>query len=166
MPYSYSLYKQEFVNHLKNKFLPSTQILDVGAGSGVYGRMLKDYFTLIDAVEIHEPYTRMFELHKCYNHVFVADINNFNYFIYDYIIMGDVIEHMSVNVASELLFTLHNHDIKCMVSVPYLFEQGVEFDNQHEVHLQPDLTHEVFIERYPMMELLWNDKNYGYYINY
>jgi hypothetical protein len=39
-------------------------------------------------------------------------------------------------------------------------------DNVHETHLQPDLTPEIFLERYPMMKLLVGDDKYGYYINY
>jgi hypothetical protein len=166
MPYYFHAYKEEFVNHLKKKFLPSTQILDVGAGIGVYGKLLKDYFTLVDAIEIHEPYTRDFELNKYYNHVMVADIKRFNYFNYDYIILGDVIGQMSIEEASEILFTIHNHDINCMVTVPYFSEKGIKLKKEYSDRLQSDLTHEVFLERYPMMELLWKDDNCGYYINY
>ena len=32
------------------------KVLDVGAGSGKYGLMLKDYFGKIHALEVYEPY--------------------------------------------------------------------------------------------------------------
>ena len=53
-----------------------------------------------------------------------------------------------------------------MVAVPYLYEQGTEFGNVHETHLQPDLTPEVMATRYPMLHLLYGDEQYGYYANY
>jgi hypothetical protein len=53
-----------------------------------------------------------------------------------------------------------------MVSVPYFFEKGIKSKKEYSDRLQSDLTHEVFLERYPMMELLWKDEDCGYYINY
>jgi hypothetical protein len=80
--------------------------------------------------------------------------------------MGDVIEHLSVDDAKKILDSISASNKKCMVAVPYLFEQGEEYGNVHETHLQPDLTHEIFLSRYPQMNLLYKDENYGYYINY
>jgi hypothetical protein len=51
-------------------------------------------------------------------------------------------------------------------AVPYLFEQGEEYGNIYEKHQQADLTPAIFLERYPMMRLLFGDENYGYYVNY
>jgi hypothetical protein len=52
-----------------------------------------------------------------------------------------------------------------MIAVPYLYEQGEEFGNIHETHLQPDLTPEIMLERYPDLKLIYGDENYGYYGN-
>ena len=52
------------------------------------------------------------------------------------------------------------------MAVPYLWEQGPEFNNPYEIHLQPDLTPEIMSERYPSLKLLFGNEGYGYYINY
>jgi hypothetical protein len=166
MPYSYSIYKNEFAAHMKERYPKNMKILDVGAGSGTYGVLLRDYFETIDAVEIYPNYVEMFHLKTIYNNVFIEDINKMDYIGYNYIILGDVIEHMSIIQARILLSDITNQGIFCMVAVPYMFEQGEEYGNIHEAHLQPDLTHERFLQRYSMMKLLWKDNNYGYYTNY
>lgn len=166
MPYSYGLYKQEFAAHIIEKIPSSSQILDVGAGSGSYGELLKGHFLNIDAIEIHAPYIDMFKLKEKYRTVYNENILDFDFSGYDYFIMGDVIEHMTFIEAKNLIDKISSMGAKCMIAVPYLFSQGEEYGNVFEVHLQPDLTHEIFLERYPQMNLLWKDKNYGYYTNY
>ena len=166
MPYSYSLFKNEFKNHLILNVRKTTAILDVGAGAGTYGKLLKNDFPNIDGIEIHLPYSQMFNLADNYKNLHVGDVRDFELTQYDYIILGDVLEHMTYEDARELLDRIAALDILCMVAIPYLFEQGVEYNNEFERHLQPDLTHEVFLERYPEFHCLWRDKNYGYYVNY
>lgn len=166
MPYSYSLYKKEYQAHMVMSFAQELKILDVGAGSGSYADLLKFYFFHMDAIEIFFPYTQMFRLADKYKNVFTENILEFDYSGYDYLIMGDIIEHLSVEDAQRLVNDIHKRGIKCMIAVPFLYEQGVEFDNVHEVHKQPDLTHEIFLERYPMMKLFEKDEKYGYYVNY
>ena len=85
---------------------------------------------------------------------------------YDYFIFGDIIEHLSIEDATDLLNYINMRKQKCMVAIPFEMEQGEEHGNIHETHLQPDLTHEIFLERYPFMKLLFKNDLYGYYINY
>lgn len=167
MPYSYSHFKNEFKQHLiDSEFSSIMNILDVGAGSGSYVHLLKNEFPLIDALEIYPNYIEMFKLKEYYRDVFLGDIMTFNFSKYDYLIMGDIIEHLKIEDAQKLLFDINKQQKCCMISVPYLFEQGEEYGNKYEIHHQSDLTNEIFLERYPSMKLLWNDNNYGYYINY
>jgi len=167
MPYSYSLFKNEFKQHLiDSKFSRKINILDVGAGSGAYGHLLKNDFPIIDAIEIYPNYIEMFNLNEYYRNVFIGNIMTFDFSEYYYLIMGDIIEHLKIEDAQKLLFDINKKEKCCMISVPYLFEQGEEYGNKYEIHHQSDLTHEIFLERYPSMKLLWNDNNYGYYINY
>ena len=167
MPYSYSLFKNEFKQHLiDSEFSRKINILDVGAGSGAYAHLLKNDFPLIDAIEIYPNYIEMFNLNEYYRNVFIGNIMTFDFSEYDYLIMGDIIEHLKIEDAQKLLFDINKKEKCCMISVPYLFEQGEEYGNKYEIHHQSDLTDEIFLERYPSMKLLWNDNNYGYYINY
>lgn len=166
MPFSYSFFKEDYQHHMEENFPQDTQILDVGAGSGGYADLLRNYFKHIDGIEIHEPYIHDFNLKSKYNNLFLGDIRTFDFTAYDYIIMGDVLEHLSVEDAKSLIAKIESNKICLMVAVPYLYPQGAAYDNIHETHLQPDLTHHLFLERYPCMTRLFGNDQYGYYINY
>ena len=144
----------------------SSKILDAGAGSGKYGAMLRIWFNNIDALEIFEPYIEQFKLKEIYNNVHIGNIIDFDIDMYDYIIMGDILEHLSIEDAHNLLTKIHLGGKKCLIAIPYTMEQGEVNGNIYETHLQPDLTHEVFLFRYPMMKELYRNFEYGYYINY
>jgi hypothetical protein len=84
---------------------------------------------------------------------------------YDFYILGDVLEHLSVDDAQWLLSYLRLKGKKFLVAVPYQMEQGEHEGNKYETHLQPDLTPDVMKQRYPELELLYGNEFYGYYIN-
>ena len=51
-----------------------------------------------------------------------------------------------------------------IVAVPFRYEQGALYGNPYEVHVQPDLTPEIFADRYPGFEVLLRARdNYCYY---
>jgi hypothetical protein len=166
MPYSYTLYKEEVKEHFLKNLVKRIRILDVGPGCGTYSHLLKEHFPNMDAIEIFANYIEQFDLNSKYNKVILGDIREFDFRDYDYIIMGDVLEHLSVKDAQQVIKRIQDLDILCLIAVPYNYEQGTYMDNVHETHLQPDLTPEIFLERYPMMKLLVGDDKYGYYINY
>lgn len=166
MPYSYGEFKTEVRNHIVDNFPRETKILDVGAGSGTYGNLLKEHYNIIDAVEIFPNYIDMFNLKDIYNKIHIGDIMNIETDEYDYIIMGDILEHLRFMDAIILLEDLTKKGKKVLVAVPYQYEQGEEFGNIYETHHQPDLTVAVMYQRYPMLRLLYGDNKYGYYINY
>ena len=165
MPFSSTAFKQEVKDHLLMVLKPNDKVLDVGAGSGTYGKMLAEHYT-VDAIEIWGPYIDKYELTSIYNKVFNINILAFNFSEYDYIIMGDILEHIPAYEAMYLVDKMNNADKKILIAVPYLYEQGEYDGNVHEIHHQPDLTHEIFLKRYPSMHLLYKDDGYGYYINY
>ena len=47
-----------------------------------------------------------------------------------------------------------------------MYPQGPYEGNVYETHLQPDITPENFLERYPELKCLFKNDYYGYYINY
>ena len=165
MPYSSEAFKGEVIYHILSNIKPDYKVLDVGAGAGRYGIALRDY-VYIDAVEIYDPYIEKFNLHEIYNNVYNTNILAFDFSAYDYIIMGDVLEHIPKYEAMSIVGRIHSAGKKLLVAVPYLYEQGEYEGNIYETHHQPDLTHEIFLERYPCMNLLYKDDGYGYYINY
>ena len=166
MPYSYSYYKPEIKEHFKTHIPVTTKILDVGPGAGCYSDLLRELGYRIDCLEIFEPYIEQFNLVSKYDNVILGDINNFNFSEYDYIIMGDVLEHLTFNDARIFIEKISELNKKCLIAVPYNYEQGDEFGNIYETHLQPDLTPANVLERYPELEFLFGNELYGYYINY
>jgi len=166
MPYSYEYFKMEFLEHMTRNFESHISILDIGAGCGTYGTLLKGFFEYIDGVEVYEPYIKEFGLDKIYKNIFCIDALDVNVHAYDYIIMGDIIEHMTYFEAKKLTTRIHALDKKMMVAIPYMMPQGAVGGNDYEIHRQDDLTHKIFLERYPMMHNLFKNEHYGVYINY
>jgi hypothetical protein len=161
MPYSYGDYKNEVIHHIIEHTSEYSKILDVGPGAGTYGSSLKHLD--VEALEIFEPYIQMFKLEEIYKKIYIGDIREFDIEAYDYIILGDVLEHLTIEESKSILNKMSHK--KVMVAVPYLFEQGEEMGNIYETHHQPELTHELMVERYGLTALYRNER-YGYYINY
>ena len=166
MPYSSPFAKQEIANHFDRFISKTSKILDVGPGCGTYWYLLNDLGYNLDCLEIWEPYIHRFELHKKYKTVHLGDIIDFDFKNYDYIILGDILEHIPTDNAQLLINKINTLNKKCLVAVPYNYEQGEQEGNIYEIHHQPDLNPEVMIERYPLLNYLVGDEGYGYYINY
>ena len=159
MPTSYDYGKAEVCAWIRAHFLPGSSVLDVGAGAGKWRQLLPEYENM-DAVEIFTP-TAMALRALPYRHVFNDDIRFFDYWTYDLIIFGDVIEHLTAEDARTVLDYAAERCLDMVVAVPWLYAQGPVGGNVHETHLQPDLTPEIFAERYPMLEVL-HDPGHGY----
>lgn len=177
MPTSNFTFKDAVFNHIKfvvgfdNRF----KILDVGAGYGTYARGIPDL--KMDALEVYQPYIDEYNLKNLYNNVYCGNILTFDYDGYDYIIMGDVLEHLQKKDAIKLIEDISNKKIKLLVGVPYKMEQSSKFnfldkdwDVEFEIHHQPDLTHRIIKSRYPSLEIFLTDNRdncgYAYYTNY
>jgi len=164
--YSYPMGKQEITDYLKARLTPDALILDVGPGEGTYRNYLGTSYTW-EAVEIWHPTVEF--LTGKYNTIYEQDIRSFNYTKdYDLIIFGDILEHLSISDAQEVLRTAQEHSRVIMVAVPYTLPQPPLHGNEAERHLQPDLTPALMTERYPSLELILMVGNpqkplYGYY---
>lgn len=149
MPSSWREGKPEVKAYLVANFPPETRVLDVGPGSGAYHKLLRYHFTDMDCVEVHEPYVDEFELRKRYKRVFIQPVQAFTDFSpYGVVIMGDVLEHLTVEHAQKVLASIPA-STEVVIGVPFEYEQGAVNGVEHEEHLQPDLTMELFMERYP-----------------
>ena len=164
MATSYYYYKQQVKDYLVSKFKGNAKVLDVGAGEGTYWNLLHQYYATIDAVEVFKPNIDNFKLKDKYHKVYNIDIKDFKYQNYDIIIFGDVIEHLEINEAQEVLKYAYTHCKEMIVAVPYELEQGIAEDNLYEIHKQPDLTPKIMKERYPMLKELYKNELYGYYV--
>lgn len=164
MATSYKYFKKNVKEYLQSKFPETATILDVGAGCGTYYNLLHDYFKTLHAVEVFKPNIDNYELKKKYEAVFNTDIKDFEYDFYNIIIFGDIIEHLEVEEAQQVLKYAYDRCDEMIVAVPYEMEQGICEDNVYEIHKQPDLTPENVLERYPMLKLLYKNDKYGYYV--
>ena len=163
MPYSFTYFKEEVKEWFVQNVPTSKRILDVGPGIGTYSDLLRSSGYRIDAVEIYEPYIEKYNLRDKYDNVFVGSIVTFDINDYDFIILGDVLEHIPANYAKELIRDIVAAKKECLVAIPYEMEQGEHEGNIHETHYQPDLTHEVMAERYPDLSSIYRNEYYGYY---
>ncbi len=171
MPTSSNDLKNAIFEHIRTmvlEHLPQRyKILDVGPGIGTYGMNLSDLN--IDAIEIYEPYVEQYGIRKYYGNVFIGDITEFEVDDYDYIIIGDVLEHLPIWKAQRLIQSITEKNIKCLVAVPYLCPQDAVDGVESEIHYQWDLTPRVMKSRYPELEIFLSTNHvngYAYYTNY
>lgn len=165
MPESYNYFKSEVRDYIR-KHVPLThKILDVGPGIGTYSNLLRKFGYKMDCIEIWEPYIKEFDLVSKYDKVISGNIIDLDISEYDFIILGDVLEHLTKEDAINLINKIYTSGKRCLVAVPYLMEQGEYYGNVHETHLQADLTWDVMSERYPQLERIYANSKYGYYFS-
>jgi glycosyltransferase involved in cell wall biosynthesis len=165
MPNSYSYFKSDIKQWFIDNIPTSERILDVGPGQGTYSELLRNLGYRMDAVEVWAPYVEQFELKKKYDNVYIADIREFNLQDYDFIILGDVLEHLYTEDAQRLIDNMLFLKKKCLVAIPYMMSQdGEEYGNEYETHHQPDLTPDVMLDRYPSLKKIYDNQWYGYYV--
>jgi hypothetical protein len=140
MPNSYKYFKKEIKEYFKENIPSTKRILDVGPGEGTYSNLLRELGYKMDCVEIHSPYISTYNLKDKYDKVFLGDIVSQDISNYDFIILGDVLEHISEVDAKNLITKIVNQGKECLVSIPYLMPQDGIDDNDYEKHLQEDLT--------------------------
>lgn len=131
--------------------------MDVGFGSGVYGKLLRAFnYQNIDGVDVYDKDINEMGLDKIYDNIFIENIMDFHFEHYDLIIMGDVLEHIELESAKELLrgFIENNKCSFMIISIPYEYEQGELYGNSHERHLQDEVTAEYMKKHYPYLKLI------------
>lgn len=148
---SYNEGKREVCAWIRERFDRDSKILDVGPSDGKWRTLLSDYRHM-DAVEVWKPYAD--RCRGMYEHVYVQDIKDFEYDWYDLIILGDVIEHLTVEDAQKVIDYAMERCRDMIVAVPFLYKQGEVGGNPYEVHIQDDLTRELFEKRYKGLMVL------------
>ena len=133
-------------------------------GCGTYYNLLHDYFTTFDGVEAFANNIEKYNLRNKYRNVYNEDIKNFKFEYYDIIIIGDVLEHLTIEEAQKALKYCEQRCKQLIVAVPYMLPQDAVENNIYEIHKQPDLTKENMKERYPSLKLLIGNSDYGYYV--
>jgi hypothetical protein len=124
-------------------------VLDVGPGVGTYRRALSDLpLGPWTCVEVWEPYVGIYGLREQYDTVIVADIRDHEWQPVDYVILGDVLEHLPYTDALTVWANARANARKAVVlSLPiYPYPQGPLEGNHHETHLHDWSTAQVLAE--------------------
>jgi len=176
MPSSRSVFKQEVAQWLSPLLIDPqgkqrAKVLDVGPGEGTYAHLLP--WVDMSCIEVFHPYVNEFGLQDLYEEVLMGDIRDYVKWAsgFDWIILGDVVEHLPVEDAQALLECLDRAGCAMLVAVPYVTPQGPVGGNEAERHLQVDLTPKIMQTRYPFLwpvASVWLGPpgGYGYWTNY
>lgn len=144
------------------------QILDVGAGSGTYSRLLRQHLPQghWTALEIWEPYRERFELDQHYDRVLIADVRTWSADQeYDLILVGDVLEHMQPAEACACILHLLDHTQLLLISIPIVpMPQEAWENNPYERHVKDDWTHEQVLSSFPNISLAVIGEEVGVYL--
>lgn len=135
------------------QMLRPTSLLDIGVGSGTYGRLFRQYFPSAQTlgVEIWAPYIDQFGLNDLYDRVILDDVRTMPAWpLVDVVILGDVLEHMTVDEAREV-WQLSRVVAKKAVylSIPIVhYPQGPHEGNPYEEHVVDDWSHVRVLETF------------------
>lgn len=167
MPMSCPILKQDVRVYFQKNINANSRILDVGVGEGTYSKLLRDIGYRMDGMEIWLPYVNEYKLNEKYDNLIIGNIMNYDISNYDVIILGDVLEHLSITDSLQLMRRIENNGCMCIVAVPYTMKQEEYDGNKYEIHNQSDLTNDIMLDRYRNLQLLFNSNcfNYGYYVN-
>ena len=111
-------------------------VLDVGAGHGKYGFLVREYADpeRVDAIDVREP------RFKTYDHVYLGDLARLDEVLpgdaprYDLALFLDVIEHFDKAAGARLLDQLTHHAAKVLVTTPWGFRPQEVPGMPHETH--------------------------------
>jgi len=133
------------------KSLQPKTILDLGCGFGKWGFLFREYLEVakgryylkdwevdITGVDIFSKYI-VDQHHVFYDRIRVEDVFTFfehDQTVYDFIMCGDLIEHMHMQEGQALLgLLLTRGKANCVVTPAKFVEQGAYLGNEHEIHL-------------------------------
>lgn len=138
MPWSSNTFENIFADHLQS--LKPNTVLDVGAGAGKYGRIIREILpeTKIDAIEPTAEYISEYKLSDVYSNVYMQDLYEFiksnKKDTYDLVIFGDVLEHFFRSQVFDILdYMLYKHKWVLVVWPTFLPQEDVG-NNPYEVH--------------------------------
>jgi len=115
-------------------------VLDIGAGAGKYGRMLREVSprTHLTALEPDSEYIEQFGLREIYDSVLVGDVESLMRDVdtdHDVIILGDVIEHLRKSAGIDLLNFLVYRSRIILIVFPLRYRQGSSNGHIQEAHI-------------------------------
>jgi hypothetical protein len=148
-------------------------VLDIGAGSGTYGKLMRQIApdAYLVGVEAWEPYIDRFKLTTLYDQVVCEDVLRFidrpphGLPRVDVVILGDVLEHVTQDHARDVWSAALVAARKAVyLSIPIIhYPQGHEEGNPFEEHVVDDYTHERVLDTFPGITWHWRGTIVGRY---
>jgi len=117
---------------------PNHRVVDVGAGDGRWGRLLKGKVRRLVAIEAWGKCVERYRLRDIYDEVCIEDARNFkNWDDFDVVILGDVLEHMFRIDAIKLTQIFKQKKLRVFLTVPITLciQNGTVYGNPYETHL-------------------------------
>lgn len=149
---------------------PINKILDIGPGQGTYYHLLKPCIpdSVWHGIEIFQPYIDQFKLNEFYDAIYHKDVRQFQpKDEYDLVITGDVLEHMTKEEAQSVVNNLLKACRWLIISIPIVkWEQGAINDNDHEIHVKDDWSHDEVMESFPNISYAFKGSHIGVYALY
>lgn len=127
MPYSSKVFDKQ----IQEKFTEWNYLnyLDVGAGAGKYGRMIKAAVpqSRVSAVEVDAEYISRFGLESIYGRILNIDVRSLpegdQDTVYDVVVFGDVIEHLPKSAGVDLIHFFSYRCKKMIIVYPTKYIQ-------------------------------------------
>jgi len=116
---------------------PDNVVLDVGAGEGKWGKLLKGKVAKIHGVEVWEKYIIKYKLHNFYDELVNVNMKDFVFNIpYNVAILGDVLEHLPIEEAMAFLAKLKVNVDTIFLTLPITIciQNGESIGNPFETH--------------------------------
>jgi cyclopropane fatty-acyl-phospholipid synthase-like methyltransferase len=165
MPFSDQSNQPWLVGQLRELNLSS--LLDVGAGSGTYGRMFAQHFPSVSrtAIEVWKNYVYNYDLFGVYRTIHLVDVRYHDDFNYDIVIFGDILEHMSKEDALEVWGKVASQAKYAVISIPIIhYPQDSYEGNPYEAHVKDDWSHEEVLETFTEIKEYKTSQIVGTYI--
>lgn len=138
MPHSATTFDSILQDHVRN--IKPTSILDVGAGAGKNGKLIRNlgYTGNLECIEPTSSYITDFNLKSVYDTVHHTDLKTFidtQYkFQYDLVIFGDVLEHLFRSTVIDYLDYFLYKSKWIIIIWPTNMPQDDWGNNKYEIH--------------------------------
>jgi len=144
-------------------------VLDIGAGQGTYYHVLNKYIpeTVWSCVEAWQPYIDNFGLKNFYTNIYNEDVRTFDVsgHLYDLVIAGDVLEHMSKDEALAVFAKFKSICKYFIISIPIIkWPQDAINDNSYEIHVKDDWSHNEVMKSFPDVIKFYCGQQIGVYV--
>lgn len=135
MPFSSNTFDDIFTDQIARLDGP---VLDIGAGAGKYGKILKEKNIICDAVEPTLDYINRYGIVDIYRNVYNCNlqnyIQNYSHNRYNVTIFGDIIEHLFLTEAIDIIDYFCYRSNWIILILPTKLPQDDVEHNYYEVH--------------------------------